>query len=294
MSLAGEDRRVGGGGLEDRQPRAQVVEHLDAGFRVGDGDVHVHAAHAAAGGEVAEAFPHPVVPRRVDHPGGRPGGRCGADREQPDAGPVGGGGHLGPQPGHRLVQAAQLELRRAGHLDLAAHVLVLDRPAQLLGHLGVDLLDGLHGVRFDRVDQDVFLFHAEREQILGLGLLGHLRGDRGGAGRCFHVTRSTRSPTAGNDRLTGEASVSGMLLWALCAAPEPHAVDHSSGPRPGRGAGRPDRRGRHRHRHLAHRRCRPRLGQKAPSRELRLPRLADPDAAGRPRPRAPSAYPTAA
>jgi hypothetical protein len=35
-------------------------------------------------------------------------------------------------------------------------------------------------------------------------------------------------------------------------------------------------------------------GQKAPSREFRLPRLADPDAAGRPRPRAPSAYPTAA
>ena len=34
--------------------------------------------------------------------------------------------------------------------------------------------------------------------------------------------------------------------------------------------------------------------QKAPSREVRLPRLADPDAAGRPRPRAPSAYPTAA
>jgi len=35
-------------------------------------------------------------------------------------------------------------------------------------------------------------------------------------------------------------------------------------------------------------------GQKAPSREVQLPRLADPDAAGRPRPRAPSAYPTAA
>jgi heme A synthase len=35
-------------------------------------------------------------------------------------------------------------------------------------------------------------------------------------------------------------------------------------------------------------------GQKAPSRRVRRPRLADPDAAGRPRPRAPSAYPTAA
>jgi uncharacterized membrane protein len=33
---------------------------------------------------------------------------------------------------------------------------------------------------------------------------------------------------------------------------------------------------------------------KSPLRPVRLPRLADPDAAGRPRPRAPSAYPTAA
>jgi hypothetical protein len=35
-------------------------------------------------------------------------------------------------------------------------------------------------------------------------------------------------------------------------------------------------------------------GHKAPHRHIRLPRLADPDAAGRPRPRAPTAYPTAA
>ena len=35
-------------------------------------------------------------------------------------------------------------------------------------------------------------------------------------------------------------------------------------------------------------------GPKAPRKEQIRPRLADPDAAGRPRPRAPSAYPTAA
>jgi hypothetical protein len=35
-------------------------------------------------------------------------------------------------------------------------------------------------------------------------------------------------------------------------------------------------------------------GQKAPRNEPKRPRLADPNAAGRPRPRAPSAYPTAA
>jgi Family of unknown function (DUF6412) len=35
-------------------------------------------------------------------------------------------------------------------------------------------------------------------------------------------------------------------------------------------------------------------GDKAPRKERIRPRLADPDAAGRPRPRAPSAYPTAA
>lgn len=35
-------------------------------------------------------------------------------------------------------------------------------------------------------------------------------------------------------------------------------------------------------------------GPKVLLREIRMPRLADPDAAGRPRPRAPSWYPTAA
>jgi hypothetical protein len=35
-------------------------------------------------------------------------------------------------------------------------------------------------------------------------------------------------------------------------------------------------------------------GRKAPRKAKTRPRLADPDAAGRPRPRAPSAYPTAA
>jgi hypothetical protein len=128
--------------------------------------VYVHAAHPAAGGEIAEAFPHLVVSRFVDHPGGRPGSRCGADRQQPDTGAIGRGGQLGPQVGHRLVEPAQLEPRRSGHLDLTAHVLVLDRTAQFFRDLGVDLFDGLDGVRLDRVDQDVFLFDAEREQVL--------------------------------------------------------------------------------------------------------------------------------
>lgn len=98
---------------------------------------------------------------------------------------------------------------------------------------------------------------------------------------------------AGNDRLTGGASVWGMLLWALSLllSPTPStthlvlglavvlaalivAASTTIGPRRPAVSTAP--------------------GQKASHRERPRTRLADPDAAGRPRPRAPSAYPTAA
>jgi hypothetical protein len=143
-----------------------VVEHLHAGLRIGHRDVHVHAALAGAGGEIAEAFPHAVVPGVVDDPGVRSGRRRRAHGDDAYARPRGRIGHPGPQRPHRVVQLPQLESRRPGHLDHAALELVLHRLPQLVGQLAEDVVDGLHGVRLDRIDQQILLFDAERQQVV--------------------------------------------------------------------------------------------------------------------------------
>jgi hypothetical protein len=160
-----------------------VIEDLHAGLRIRHADVDVHAVQALAGGEVAEAFAHPVVARRVDDPAVGSGGRPGTDRHDAGAGPARGIGETGPQLGHRCPEVAQVQHRRSRHLDLTAHVLVLHRALEIVRHLVEDVLDGLHTARLDRIDEQILLLDAERQQIKGPGLLRQFVGD--------HPRRST-------------------------------------------------------------------------------------------------------
>ena len=153
-------RRVGGQRQQQRQPRPQPITHLDRGFAVGNGDVHMAAADALLVGDHAEPLRDLAVPR---HFGDRElvrHGRRQADGEQPRSAGLGGLGGDAPQPGQLGPQLVAGVCDLGRRLDLAAGQLQLQLDSSRGGVTGDRFVAG-DGLAGGRVDEQELLLDAD-------------------------------------------------------------------------------------------------------------------------------------